>query len=334
MGDPTRRPGDRPVDEMGTDVCDAAGRAVEIGFYAESSGAGTLGEALGRAAALGIERVELSTGGQAARPFLDVDRLLGSGGARAELLGALAGHGLRLSALNASAFPLHPRLGADHVALTRKTFRLAGLLGVDRVVVQSGAPGDGPEARLPNWIVFPWPEEAREAVRRQWDAAIALWTGLAEEARRDGVGRLCFEPHPGSLVSNVPTLLRLRSAVGEIVGANLDTAHLLWQGMDVPTCVQALGPALFHVHVKDVLIRPENVALVGMLDGRPDVTADERPWSFCTPGYGHDATWWRAFVVALRESGYDDVLSIEHNDPARPGFAGIERTVGLLRGVI
>ena len=307
---------------------------MEIGLYAESAGLATLAETLDRAATLGITRVELATGGQAARPFLGLDRLLASAAARVELLQALDGRGLRLSALNASAFPLHPRLGPAHVELTRRTFRLAGLLGVDRVVTQSGVPGDAPGASVPNWIVSPWPAEMRETVRRQWAEAIALWTDLAEDARREGVTRLCFELHPVNLVHNVPALLRLRAAVGDAVGANLDPSHLIWQGMDVPACVRALGAAIYHIHVKDLALRRHNVALVGVLDNRPDAADHERPWHFCTPGFGHDARWWREFVVALRDAGYDDVASIEHNDPYLPGIAGVERTIGLLRQVL
>ena len=51
-------------------------------------------------------------------------------------------------------------------------------------------------------------------------------------------------------------------------------------------------------------------------------------------GFGHDARWWREFFVALRDVGYDDVASIENEDPYLPGIAGVERTVPFLREVI
>ncbi len=307
---------------------------MEIGLYAESAGLATLQETIERATSLGVTRFELATGGQAERPFLDVDRLLASADARRALLDQLAAGGLRLSALNASAFPLHPRLGADHVVLTRKTMRLAGLLGVDRIVTQSGVPGDGAGASVPNWVSYAWPEDMRDTVRRQWQQAIELWRDLAAYGEAQGVGRLCFELHPVNLAYNVPTLLHLRAAVGNAIGVNFDPSHLMWQGMDIPACVRALGPAIYHVHIKDVAIHRHNVALVGLLDNRPDATFDERPWTFCTPGFGHDARWWREFVVALQDIGYNDVASIENEDPYLPGFAGVERTVAFLRGIL
>lgn len=108
---------------------------MEIGLYAESAGMSSLDETLPRARGLGITRIELATGGQNPRPFLAVDELLGSKPSRREILLKLSDHGMSLSALNISAFPLHPRVGADHTELTRKTMRLAGELGDRKSVV-------------------------------------------------------------------------------------------------------------------------------------------------------------------------------------------------------
>jgi sugar phosphate isomerase/epimerase len=307
---------------------------MEIGLYAESAGLSTLEETLHRARELGITRIELSTGGQNPHPFLDVDAMLESGAGRRTLLEKIADHGLLLSALNISAFPLHPRFGDVHADLTRKTMHLAGELGVDRIIAQSGAPGDAPGSSVPNWVTYPWPDDMRDTVRRQWDQAIAVWRDLAEYGKTRGVTRICFELHPVNLVYNVPTLLAMREAVGDAIGVNFDPSHLMWQGMDIPACIRALGLAVYHVHVKDVMMHPHNQALVGVLDSRPDVPFRDRPWNFCTPGFGHDARWWREFFVALHDIGYDDVASIENEDPYLPGIAGVERTVPFLREVM
>jgi sugar phosphate isomerase/epimerase len=307
---------------------------MEIGLFAESAGLGDLDETLRRASSLGITRIELSTGGQCSHPFLDVDQLLADAGARRELQQKLDGHGLRLTALNISAYLLHPRIGAAQAELTKKTMRLAGLLGVERIVAQSGTPGDVAGAGGPNWITYNWPPELLDTVRRQWDEAIALWTDLAAYGATQGVTKICLELHAVNLVHNVPTLLRLRLAVGDAIGANFDPSHLMWQGMDIPACIRALGPAVFHVHIKDVARHRHNQALAGVIDSRPDIDFRDRPWYFCTPGYGHDARWWREFFVALNDVGYDDVASIENEDPYLPGIAGVERTVAFLKSVL
>jgi sugar phosphate isomerase/epimerase len=50
-----------------------------------------------------------------------------------------------------------------------------------------------------------------------------------------------------------------------------------------------------------------------------------------TVGNGHDALWWREFCAALRLVGYDDVLSIEHEDQMLSPIEGVRRSVDILR---
>lgn len=307
---------------------------MQIGLYAESAGMNDFDATLKRMSALGIRWIELSTGGQDDHPYLDAPKLLKSTKARKELTAKLEAHGVKLSAINASAFPLHPAIGVQHTELIRNAIRLAGELGVERVVVQSGVPGDGPGAVLPNWVAYSWPPDMLDLVSRQWDQVIELWRELDAVGETAGVRRFCFELHPFNLAYNVPTMLKLRAAVGDSMGVNFDPSHFMWQGMDIPACVRALGPAIFHVHIKDVAMHPHNQALVGVIDNRPDVDFRKRPWTFCTPGFGHDAIWWRNFFVALSDAGYDDVASIENEDPHLPGIAGVEATVRFIQTVL
>lgn len=307
---------------------------MQIGLFAESAGMNDFDATLERMSELGIRRIELSTGGQDEFPYLDAPALLKSKEARHELLRKLDAHGVAFSAINASAFPLHPTIGAAHAELIRDAIRLAGELGVDRVVVQSGTPGDGPGATLPNWVAYPWPSDMMDLVSRQWEAVIDLWRELDDIGKLAGVRKFCFELHPFNLAYNVPTMLKLRAAVGDSMGVNFDPSHFMWQGMDIPACVRAFGPAIFHVHIKDVAMHPHNVALIGVIDNRPDVDFRQRPWNFCTPGLGHDAIWWRQFFIALDDVGYDDVASIENEDPYLPGIDGVEATVRFLKTVL
>ena len=110
------------------------------------------------------------------------------------------------------------------------------------------------------------PPEYLEVLEWQWEQAIRLWRDLGSFALEHGVQKICFELHPLNLAYNVPTLLRLREAVGPVIGANFDPSHLMWQGMDIPACLKALGPAVFHVHMKDTRIDPQALALAGVLD--------------------------------------------------------------------
>ena len=63
---------------------------------------------------------------------------------------------------------------------------------------------------------------------------------------------MAIEAHPGFLVYNAETALRLRPTPGRAVGVNFDPSHFFWQGVDIPSAIRALGDAIFHVHAKDL----------------------------------------------------------------------------------
>jgi sugar phosphate isomerase/epimerase len=109
---------------------------------------------------------------------------------------------------------------------------------------------------------------------------------------------------------------------------------LMWQSADIEACIKALGPAVFHTHMKDTRVHPQVVALAGVLDTTEPRTIADKPWAFRTVGHGHDAFWWRGFVDALRTVGYDGVLSIENEDELFPGVEGVRRAVGFLKEVV
>jgi sugar phosphate isomerase/epimerase len=126
----------------------------------------------------------------------------------------------------------------------------------------------------------------------------------------------------------------MREAVGPIIGVNVDPSHLFWQGMDPLSAVRALGPAVYHVHLKDTQIVPDQVALAGVLDQRPFDDPSQRAWVFRTVGSVHDGAWWSAFVAALRDVGYDDVLSIENEDASLGPEAAVEAAARFMRPIL
>jgi sugar phosphate isomerase/epimerase len=308
---------------------------MKIGMITDSLPGTSFEEMLGVAARLSMDMLEFGCGNWSSAPHIKLDAMLESAIARREFTARLADHGLAISALNCSGNPLHPgEAGRKHDEVTRKTIKLAGLLGVDRVVMMSGCPG-APGDSHANWITTEWPPEVREIVRWQWDEVlIPYWRNLTAYARSNDVRKLCLELHGYQNVYNVATLLRLRDAVGDTVGANLDPSHLMWMGADPIAAAHALNGATYYVHAKDTRIDPRIAGVNGVIDTTPGSDYRHRAWNYITLGYGHDEAWWRKFVGALAANGYDGVLSIEHEDPAMSAEEGVTKSVELLRRVL
>ena len=308
---------------------------MKIGMITDSLPETDFDAMLAVAARLGMDMLEFGCGNWSSAPHIELDRLLESAPERRDLRARLAAHGIEISALNCSGNPVHPgEAGRRHDEVTRKTIRLAGLMGVDRVVMMSGCPGAPGDAHA-NWITTEWPPEVREILRWQWDdVLIPYWRDLVAYSKNQGVDLLCLELHGHQNVYNVATLRRLREAVGETVGANLDPSHLMWMGADPLAAARALNGAIYYVHAKDTRIDPAIAGVNGVIDTTPGSAYESRAWNYITLGYGHDEAWWRAFIAALEAAGYDGVLSIEHEDPAMSAVEGVEKSVALLRRVL
>jgi sugar phosphate isomerase/epimerase len=290
---------------------------------------------LATAARLGLDMLEFGCGNWSSAPHLKLDRMLESDTERRNFGSRLSAHNIGISALNCSGNPLHPgEHGRRHDEVTRKTIKLASLMGVERVVMMSGCPGAKGDASA-NWITTEWPPEVREILRWQWDEVlIPYWRDLVAYANALGVHKLCLELHGHQNVYNVRTLQKLREAVGETVGAIFDPSHLMWMGADPLAAVRALGGAIYHFHAKDTRIDPVIAGVNGVIETTPGDRFQGRAWNYITLGYGHGELWWRELIAVLAAVGYDDVFSIEHEDPMLPALEGVEKSVEFLRNVL
>jgi sugar phosphate isomerase/epimerase len=307
---------------------------MRLGVFTALYDALPLEQALDRVAALGVRTVELATGNYVGNGHADPEALLGDPAALDRLRRALDERAMRISALSQHGNPLHPDpdVAGVHHRVWRATVELAQRLEVDVVVAFSGCPGDHPDARRPNWITCPWPPDFSEALAWQWEQRVLpYWSGEADHARAAGI-RIGFEMHPGMVVYNPETLLRLRAALGDAAACNFDPSHLFWQGVDVVEAATQLGRdgAIVHVHAKDTGIDGANVRRNGVLDGKPYEQVLDRAWTFRTVGYGHGEELWRRLLSALRAVGYDGAISIEHEDPLMSPDDGLEKAVRLL----
>ncbi|SFV04738.1 sugar phosphate isomerase/epimerase family protein [Alicyclobacillus macrosporangiidus] len=284
----------------------------------------------------GLDAIELGTGNYPGNAHCDPDSLLEDDHRLLSFQEAIRQRGLVVSALSCHGNPLHPNADVARRAheTWRKTVQLANRLGVDTINVFSGCPGDSDAARYPNWVTCAWPTDYQEILEWQWNQKlIPYWQQEAEFAQRYSVVKIAFEMHPGFMVYNPETLLRLRKAVGPQIGANFDPSHLIWQGIDPVEAIRVLGEhgAIFHVHAKDVQLDPANIRVNGVLDTKPYQDVLHRAWTFRSVGYGMGESDWKRIISTLRVIGYDGVLSIEHEDILASVDEGFTKAVEMLK---
>ena len=297
----------------------------------------SLEEALAYLSSLGVDSIELGAGGYPGKAHMDAKEYLENPEKIEELKAMLKKYNLTISAIACHGNPVHPNKAIakefhdDFVA----AMKVAVALGVETIITFSGCPGDCENSENPNWVTCPWPNEYLDILDYQWNKVIIpYWKETAQLAKEIGIKKIAFEMHPGFCVYNPATLLRLREAVGDIIGANFDPSHLFWQGINPVEAIKALKGAIYHFHAKDTKIDDANTAVNVVLDTKGYGDVLNRSWVFRTVGYGHGADIWNDMISTLKAVGYDGAISIEHEDGLMSPKEGLEKAVSFLKEVL
>jgi len=314
-------------------------RRIPVGVFDPAFPDLTLDQLVDKYEKLGVEAAEIGTGGYPNNKHCPLDDLLRDPAKLREWRKKFEDRKIQIAALSCHGNPVHPDKAVALVAdqTFRKTVDLAEKLDVKVIVGFSGCPGGNASDRNPNWITYRWPPEYAAAQDWQWkERLVPYWRDAAKYAREHGIHRIALEMHPNFCVYNPLTLLKLREAVGEEIGANNDLSHLFWQGCNPVEVIHMLGKqgAIYHAHMKDTVLFPDKVAKYGVLNfifEKQDLaTASD---AFRAVGYGHSASAWKDIVNAYMEVGYDGIFSVENEDPILSGEVGVERALYVLKNV-
>lgn len=297
----------------------------------------TLDETLAKLKPLGVQTVEIGAGGFPGKAQCNPAELLADEKKLQDWMDTFKKYDIELAALACHGNPVHP--DKETAAKFDQDFHDAVLLaekvGCDTIVTFSGCPGGSAEDKRPNWVTCPWPGDFLDVLDYQWnEVLIPYWKKTAAFAESHGVTKIAFEMHPGFCVYNPETLMKLRNAVGPVIGANFDPSHLIWQGIDPVAAIRYLGDAIYHFHAKDTKVDPINTGVNGVLDTKHYINVIDRSWSFRAVGYGHDAQWWRDVISNLRLVGYDKAISIEHEDSLMSLDEGLRKAVDFLKDTL
>jgi sugar phosphate isomerase/epimerase len=314
-------------------------RKIPIGVFDPVYDHLSLDAMLDKVTALGFEAMEIGTGGYPNNRHCPLDELIADRAKAKAWLKKFEDRGIRVATLSCHGNPVHPdaKHAQKDIDTFRKTVLLAEMLEVKVIVGFSGCPGGTPQDTQPNWITYRWPPEYAQMQDWQWkEKLIPYWKEAAKYAREHGVKRLALEMHPNFAVYNPRTLMKLREAVGEEIGANNDLSHLFWQGCDPVEVIHFLGKqgAIFHAHMKDTVFFPENVNKYGVLNFAFETNElDSASETFRAVGYGHGASLWKSIIKAYMDIGFEGIMSIENEDPILAGEVGVERAVYVLKNV-
>ncbi|MFD1426915.1 sugar phosphate isomerase/epimerase family protein [Kroppenstedtia sanguinis] len=311
---------------------------MKLGVFAVLFGDKSLEEALDYIAESGLETVEIGTGGFPGDRYCNPQNLLEDESRLNHFKQAVESRGLQISALSCHGNPLHPNSEIAQRAHENfeQTVRLAAKLGVETVITFSGCPGESEHSQNPVWVTCPWPEEFASVLEWQWEEkVIPYWKEQNQFLKQQGV-RVAIEPHPGFVVYNTETMLRLRKQCGDQIGVNFDPSHLFWQQMDPVLAIKELSQAgaLYHFHAKDTGIDPHNTASNGVLDTKSYRDELNRSWIFRTVGYGHGEETWKEIISALQLVGYQGAISIEHEDSLMSVEEGFQKAVSFLKNIL
>jgi sugar phosphate isomerase/epimerase len=132
--------------------------------------------------------------------------------------------------------------------------------------------------------------------------------------------QFALEVHPTEIAFDLITARRALAALGgrEEFGFNFDPSHLIWQGIDPVEFIRAFPDRIYHVHVKDAIVRLNGQN--GILGSHLPFGDPRRGWEFRSPGRG--SVDFEEIIRALNHIKYAGPLSVEWED------AGMDREAG------
>ena len=289
-----------------------------------------LAELAPRAAALGLEAVEINAGPTYA-PIGDatygghIDLAAVAAGDGNAVRDLLAAHDLAVTAVAPMLNVLTPDLALRErrIAALKQAIDAAVTLGTGTVVTYGGSTSGMYFLGLP----AVGPDHPSNKLAENVAAFKAVFTPLAAYAADRGV-RIAFEPAPrGGGEGNIahsPALwdIIFNEVPSPALGISIDPGHLIWlQVPDIPGVIREYRDRIFHVDGKDAEIFPGVLAKQGVMG--------TSWWRYRLPGQGQAN--WSMMLSALRDIEYTGGLSIENEDPVCLGLEGAAWAAAYLR---
>lgn len=278
---------------------------MKLGFFTAALQGNTLEEAAKWGAESGFEAIEIAcwpvekaTRRYAGVSHIDVNAL--NRDQAKEIRAMLEDCGLTISSLGYYPNPLHPDPEHRETVINhlKKVIEAAELLEVPIVGTFIGKDKDRTVPQNLEEYAKVWPPLVKFAKEHNVKIAIENCPMI-----------FSYDEWPGGVnLASSPTIWR---KMWEIIpddnfGLNLDPSHLILQMIDYERVIREFSGKLFHVHAKDLHVDRDGLYNNGVLSQGMGWQVPRLP--------GRGDVNWEKFFSALKDAGYDYVVSIEHED--------------------
>lgn len=280
---------------------------MRMGFITSLFDGWTYEEMMDDVARLGIECVEVACWpkGKAERKYggvthIETERVLEDDAYAQHILGYAKEKGVDICALayypnNLDPDPERRKTFNDHLITT---IRAAAKLGVPKVTTFIGRVTD-------------------KTLEENLEILPGVWGPILDVAEQEGI-RVCIENCPMLFdASNWPGGQNIMTSpanwerVFEVLpsknlGIAIDPSHFVWQMIDCASAVREFADRIYHVHLKDIKFKPEELAWRGTMAYPLDIMDPK------IPGWG-DVDW-SDFISQLSMIGYNGDCCLEVED--------------------
>ncbi len=143
-----------------------------------------------------------------------------------------------------------------------------------------------------------------------------IYTPLAALAESRNV-KVAFEnwPRNGTMLATTPEMwdAMFEAVPSPALGLCYDPSHFHWQGIDCIQPIRDFGARIYHAHAKDTEMLSDGQNAYGLYGRQLSRTPHAQWWRYRLPGYG--AVDWFRYLDELFQTGYNQALSVEHEDP-------------------
>lgn len=226
-------------------------------------------------------------------------------------------HGKDLAAVCAGTSGEQIRFGTESML---KCARLANELEITAVVAFSGVGNFG---HFNDW---PYPDGWKD----EEESFVKNWVPILDKYAEYGV-KVAFEPHPNNIIYDIHTTKRCLALCDNnpAFGINFDPANMCFTGIDLGCYIDEIGGRIINVHAKDCELVGHNMQRGGYWMLQRDWGTLDRSFRFRIPGWG--SVDWKSIITELFITGYNGVLSYEHEDVTMSRADGLDKTIAFLK---